>query len=725
MYATKYILSSSNELNEFIEVYLDFMGYSGPSIPITSAVDGLVLRCVTADQDRLSPILGMECMVNIFVDKNSSLSIYDLTASQDSQIRVTVYKDRNYTTNIFQGFVVVEDSVQPYLDPPFNISFRALDGLGLLKGVDFADTTGAIFAGAHTPLYWICQLLYKTDQILNIRSYFNIINSTFTSSTPIESFTISVDTFQTGVLQTSTDPTIDLIANEFDDCYTVLEMIVRCLRCRLFQQDGVWNLVSIWEYQNPNGYSYSEYTINAPVAGIVGYTRIATANNLKYDVQVGYDQVLHPVKEDATISLKLATKSIKLNYTYDQSLNKICNQGFIYGDADPTHDGTISSTIEDSTIIPVITFSYKAYQPFCWTIATGTFLGGDLSAVFPESAQTADVYIRNVLDDVGASENRYLVISSNTTVSNHARSSTFLVDVNDSLEISVDFRTYSNLEPITLQPLYILLDGDDGSKWGLGGSSPGFIKWWLLDSLYRFNGETPPYNNVSFGPGTSTTDWTTFTAYRDENNAILKVPVSGKCFIVLGGLQGNQGTECWFKNLSVTIHSYLQGSYTQLSGDFNYSASNQNIKQTEVDDVQISDSPKRYFKGALLQADGDSLMAPTWIRKGFPANVMRFTQLMENIMYNALYRQFNLIQGTIRGLTYTDASYNVKEAGFLNSYFFPDHPVPTKKFMLTSFENDYGTGQGTRIYAEILNDQNDNGQVLPDQFIFQYLFNNT
>ena len=197
-------------------------------------------------------------------------------------------------------------------------------------------------------------------------------------------------------------------------------------------------------------------------------------------------------------------------------------------------------------------------------------------------------------------------------------------------------------------------------------------------------------------------------------------PVSGDVEILFLYLRDQlpASTEYWFKNISITVIPFINGSFKPLKGDFNFSSSNQDIKQTLTEDVEISDSPKRYFKGAILQTDGKTLMPTTWIRDGIGGTARRFTQLMEQIMYNALYRQFQTIEGTFRGLTYVTIAYDVLEAGYLNSYYFTNHPVPTKKFMLTSFEKDYGTGKGRHVFVEILNDVNDTGQIEPDNYIF-------
>jgi hypothetical protein len=89
------------------------------------------------------------------------------------------------------------------------------------------------------------------------------------------------------------------------------------------------------------------------------------------------------------------------------------------------------------------------------------------------------------------------------------------------------------------------------------------------------------------------------------------------------------------------------------------------------------------------------------------------------------------IEGTFRGLTYVDNVdvSIVRMAGYLNSYFFSDHSTPTKKFILTSFDNNIATGQGRRVFVEILKDENDNGWADPQNgdttsgnYKFQYQF---
>jgi hypothetical protein len=731
MYATKYILSFNNDLNERYDIYFDFLNYVGATTQLAGTDDVLTIRCTAGDENKMEPILGKEALINISVEVDTPISIADLIAAHDNDIRVTVYRDQDFTKVDFQGFIVVEDNSQPFLDPPFTLSIRALDGLGLLKGVDLADTNNLLFVGNQSILSWIAQILYKTDQTLNLRVYFNFYESSFNQMLgALEQVYLNAITFSQGDAFNSTplDPSVDINSTSADDCYTALEKIVRCLRCRLFQEDGVWNLVSLFEYLNPAGFSYKEYAFGAPVNGIVPVSAFGTADNRDYTAVIGKNQAIHPVTEDQVYYLKIATKWIKLTYTYDQSQNKVCNQDFSEGDRNATYDAVINSSILDPSIQPPIDLTTQGYDLYCW----GHFNGTNVDVFqnpFPQNAPDKKAYIRSVLDSLDYEKERYVVLENTLTVS-YIQSSPFYLDVSDALAITLDVRTKNNHSGIPgLGEIYVLLTADDGTFWALNGAEgPGITDpesnkatWIQTNSQFRnsassFEG-TPSvgYEGVS---GSGTISWTNISA-GGYKPAI--TPVSGTVIILIGN-RSAYNDEFWYKNLQVTITPYLHGSYKALKGDYNFSSSALNIKQTEADDVEISDSPKRYFKGALLRANAD-LCTPTWSRKGVSES-FRFAQLMERIMVNHLCQMLAKLEGTWRGLVYVPADDNtvVRSNGFLNSYMFEDGPAPTKRFMCTSFEKDYGTGQWRGVFVETLIDRNDTGFLLPDTFKFSYIF---
>lgn len=722
------------------EIYFDFLNWTPTSpITLTGAENVLTLRSTAGDETKLTYIIGTEALIAIQVSENLEVSINDLIAQHDNDIRVTVYKDKDYTKAIFQGFIVVEDNNQPFLDPPFVLQVRALDGLGLLKGVDLVDLNTQPFVGSLSIIQWIAQILYKTDQTLNIRTYFNIFNGSYLESiSPLVETQLNAIAFLKAENPPTTDPSVDINALNQDDCYTALEKICRNFRCRLFQEDGVWNLVSLYEYLNPQGYSYFEFQLLTPVSGLVPVSQVATGNNFSYDVPLGKNEIIHPVQNDGLQFLKIATKWEKLTFTYNQAQNKICNQDLqnvTQAQRNTSYDQVISSAIIDPSIQPVVNLNTIGYEAYCWTHNDAVNTTGGLDAsVSPPLTPLNRGYIRVVNDALGYEIERFLVIESRSGYTSFFKASQFLLDVNDVLQISVSFRTKSGISGSGLFGFpyaIVLLQGTDGSYWALScAEGPGLSNpaanqatWVSVNSSWQNAFGNTPICQWALLPSDSTFNWQSATAGSlVTGGSLAKVPVSGTVYFhLLCALPS--GNETWYKTLNVNILSFLNGSYQQLKGDYNYVASNNNIKQTDDENVEISDSPKRYFKGALLQIDGKSLSTTSWHRKGISES-LRFTQAMAYIMYNHLYRIVKKVEGTFRGLTYRDnQDFSVtRQAGYINSYYFSDSDEPTKKYMLTSFEKNYATGEGRHVFVETLKDETDTGFVTPDNYTFNYIF---
>lgn len=742
-YKLKYILDFQNDLQELYEIYFEYKDYIGGFTKLIGAIDALQLRATGGDEDKLWPLLGTECIINIVVGKSvsegvvtddSTLTIFDLIATEDNQIKITVYRNRNYVEFVYQGFIVVEDNHQPFLDPPFTLQVRALDGLGLLKNVDMTTTTGELFQGLLSIEDWLGNILYKTGQTMNLRIYWPFYPVGSSENAPsLQDVFLDAVTFQTsqptqaGVI----DPTVDIFLQQAVDAYTALERIVRNLRCRLFQENGVWNLVSLWSYCDPAGFFFTELT-GILTAGVYHMTVVNQLQFQNYNINIGKKEILHLTDNDAELFLKLPTKWVKLNYTYDQSLNKICNEDLTQGAPAPSFDGTISSTIQDKTIQPPITFDTKGFDAFCFTHFDGGLASAGNPFAYPSTAPSANAYIRQVNDLLGFQYDRYLVLEAPSNPNTYVVATRMLIDQGDIIQMSFNWRTYANLSPslpTMFDVAWIYLYGDDGSFWALRCLADGAIagnptEWISVDSNFRrvSSGGSP---FVTTPEVTETDQWISVGV--NQNLTIgtiqaVKAPVNGRLEILFQ-FDPNPlgGTEAWFKDIQITILPYLAGSFRALRGDFNYEAFINDVKLTRTEAVEISDSPKRYFKGALVKSDNE-LIPTAWHRRGFTES-FRFQYLMERVMLTNLFPMKQKIEGTVRGVTYVNPQFKVLQSGFLNCYFFIDHPQsPTMKFILTSFDNDIGKGKGRRVFIEIQADQNDDGWAVPDDYIFQYLF---
>lgn len=734
MYNNKFIIQYTNDLGELIQIYIAYKDYSGSVTELVAATDCLTVKNTGGDEDKLFNICGLEAYLKFHIPEDDSISIDDFISEHDLDIQVSAFMNGQADRSIFQGFVVVEDNNEPFLDPPYVVEIRALDCLGLLKGVYFLDADGNPFSGKMSILGWLCQILYQTGQTLKLRTYFNLRNTSFANSgNPMEQAFIDIITFSEGSQTPVGDTDPADFSTGFVDYFTALDYITRNCRAKLFQENGCWHFVNLFEYINPDGYTYYEYDLGVPVSGIVPFTQTGAAQNENYDVIIAKKDVIMPIKTDQVKYLKLAYKSVELVYNYDQSLNKICNQDFAQGESNSSYDEVISSSIIDPSIFPVVNFNTFGYDAYCFDTFDGTIIDTVLIAAYPVNPATGQIFIREIQDELGYTTDRFLVIKQiigNVPVL--CRSQKMLIDVNDIIQVSLTWRLRNANGSGTFPTCFIYLYGDDGSHWAMNSLSEGNLPgnpttWFPVDANFRNTPTSEGSFFCSSQAGESSNIWRSpqFNVTHLTGDFFAKAPVSGQIEIIFISDQSQPaGQEVWIKDWSVTLLPYLKGAYRRLKGDYNFSSQTNNIKQTIKETVEISDSPKRYFKGALLSsATGLVLLPPSWTIPGLPGSLFRFTQAMEYIIFSHIYRMLYKIEGTFKGFVYIQPDLIItRMAGILNTFYFPDSKWPDKRFMCTSFERDYNTGQWRGVFVETRKDINDLGIKLPDSFIFAYLF---
>ncbi len=756
MYNTKFILGFQNEVGDTYEVFFNFKNYDGNITNIYGGDDALTIKSVTSDDDKLQPILGTQAIVKIHVGGlyddnpaapgqvgNLGISIMDFVATGDTEIQGIVYRNKNYDVPVFVGFVAVEDNSQPLQDPPFDFTVRLTDGLGLLKTQDMVTLQDPpqLYSGFYSVEFWVMNILAKTGLTLNCRFFFPFYYLTMDETrSSLSQVYLNAITFQQGEVTITTEAGVDVFQSETDDAYTALTKIATAFRCRVFQENGVWNFVSLFSHFDPNGWIYNEVGYDGLDAGLWFPYNVANGDFLDFTTTIGKNEFIVPVEEDAVLYLKMANKFVKLNYNYDQSLNKICNQSLILGDRDTDFDETISSTIIDPTIVPDFDFQCLGYDLFCFDhFDSNSHMGGNV-IIYPQQTALGNAFIREVDDELGYLFDRHLVLGETTNELTYLKTSQILVDTSDILQISFQWRTRVNVTPSgsgTFDVAAVYLTGTDGTFWALlcaNDGDPTFAgREWvqMTDSNFHDGGGNTRYCSTTVL--TDTVTWTEVSINQSKTVPLAKVPVSGyvEIFFVCIEDQLAGCSESWIKNINVTVLPYLKGTYKELRGDYNFSShlNSVDIKQSITEEIFISDSPKRYFKGALLDADGNVMLA-AWHRK-FMIEIVRFTQFMERIYWNQVNRVIRKIEGTFKGFIFRDTNFNELQAGFVNSYFFTDSPdFPFTRFMLTSFEKNYATGKGRFVFVECANGEATDPFIDPSDpalgiYKFDYLFKNT
>lgn len=675
-YNTKYKLEFTNEINDYIECFFDYYGYVGQVTSLMGAKDSTIKVTSTGtDDDVFYTPIGKELSVNFVIPEGAPFTIRDFISTNDKEIIVRVYANKDYSDPFFEGFVMVEDNSQPFFDSIKIVTLKATDQLALLQDIPFTDLDGDDIVQPLSIIDIFAQILYKTSATQNIRSYFSFAESSMQKKYDVASADALRETMQL------MRPYIG------KKCGEILQILCEEFKLKLFQQHGIWHLVNLYEYISPIGFSYVEYSYSTPANGLVPLNVIDSKVGVNYDMIIGSTKIIYPCNDDQILYFKLPLKSIKYQYNYDQTANKLCNQDIQPAGRLPQYDQTFMGQ-------PTL-----GYYAACWEYFRPT-------NSYPPSAVT---YLRMVNDNLGYQVDRYLVVGVHPAgyEPHYLNTSFFYIDKGDKINLQFQWRAtptgYPGSGNIIVAGMY--LDGDDGNRYvlhvGMNYTLGGLGARWQI--------ETTPVNKaltqilVQTGTDVTAVNFDSLDSYDSvgKKERIPPVPVSGKISFAFTNAQ-NDGQEYNFKGLQITLTPLINGAYSDIiAGDYNLTRSNANVKPAIDDTIVISDSPKRWFTGALLKvvpAPADfAITTPTWriSNVNTDSTQYRFTALMEKVMYQ-LKRNFQQkIEGTFKG--YTTTQYVT--TGYLNLYIFIDEETD-RKYMLTSYEFDLGTGQWRGVFVE-------------------------
>lgn len=138
-YGVKYILNagSKNNLNYIIEI--SEKDYTGGSTNIPLGVNPFAVNYYSNQDDVFNPIVGSELTFEI--DATDFSSLFDFYSDDDFKYLVKLYAttglNNYYDFLIWQGFLLIDQTQLPFTTGLKFASFKAADGLGLLKSINY------------------------------------------------------------------------------------------------------------------------------------------------------------------------------------------------------------------------------------------------------------------------------------------------------------------------------------------------------------------------------------------------------------------------------------------------------------------------------------------------------------------------------------------------------------------------------------------------------------
>jgi hypothetical protein len=458
----------------------------------------------------------------------------------------------------FRGFLVLDDCDEDFLDSDTSniITLIATDNIGLLKDEPLTDFDGNNPRGYYSIIQYLAWCLQKTGLYLKINVVHNVREINNPDKIMYESCELHSKSFEAEI-------------NESVDCYEVLEFILKN-DAFITQINGEWYVIR-WDELQDDVSINNIYTWQGIFEGYAPFGEILNTDpNIDPNIEALVFSGMRTF-----VKVQMPVKSIRLTYNYRYPREIIDNIDFSrseepYWTGDPTYEN-------DNEIVE------KRY-----TIDDWTFLKNNHLPVTTEG----EAYIQRWF--VNAYE------KERTIKLERFQPSTLLVESNpvplgegDKFTLSVDSKhsfNQSGSGSYSLAVMEVRLVGDDGTYWVLdgGGVNDEIPTWVQSNSAWSIA-------RYVFHYGSMAEDKTNFKTTTVEAPPL---PVDGLITISLQN-SSNWGDVMTFQNLRFTYQPYINGSYAKFNGQYSKISQDLDTKKVYEDEVYMSDSPKRLFKGAL------------------------------------------------------------------------------------------------------------------------------
>jgi hypothetical protein len=536
---------------------------------------------------------------------------------------------------ISRGLLRPDEGNSPFQDKPYEVTFRATNGLSLLKDIPLVDSDGNNFTGTHKLIEYIAGALKQTNLDLPIRVFCNYYNTAFANRV------ITNDMFNQAYLEYRTFMRDSI---EYVSCYEAL-MIILDKFCRIEYWNGMWLIKNIAELQySPGRNYYTDYNSS----GVLQTGGEDTTNQY----QIGKAVDLYPINEDQQIYSRFAIKSAKTVYNYEVWPEIPKNNKFERGTEFESGDATDEADVDNDGDTSEIIGTYKKFTIPDWEY--GKIDVFDL----PHPAMNTIpqiFYRRSIYNIFGVEINREIIGETDPTDdSNHAfwlRSEGIPVVKGGKINFSLDKRFQNNFGggSFTIPAvLYMVVGGDayylNNNYGGVGRSTAYWRKAVNLAGQLL----------IDYPAGSDTRDYASLSISSDP------IPFDGIFYIALqvNGPTSSTGDNQYYKNISFEYTPFVADGYVQVKGDYWIRSQNKVFPDVDENEVRISDSPQKVFKGALLKSNGD-LITPEWFRYGANTNpfstnplseLRHFKELLNISRFNHNYRRMYALDGSFNGL---------------------------------------------------------------------------
>jgi hypothetical protein len=661
-YSYKQKIASSSQQVQVTLFQKSSLGSGTPVITqLVASKPAFRVNVIDNDKDKFKSVRGKQATLMFKPQTGITASTFSSGADDEWIVEAVVVSTGFF---LFKGFLIMDDHQQSFLpvSHQYDIELTATDNLGTLKEVPLTDDSGLYIRGYKKIIEVIAQCLRKTGLQLDIIVRDSWMEESQTTFGPACNVTyLQMKTFEKDI-------------NEAVDCYTALEIIFG-YRLSIKQYNGTWWVENIDEKTTNQAYLFRfDYT-----GTYVGQEPLAY-----YIEAIGKAEEIKLLNKDAVLSYTRPVKYSKLTYRYEFPREIIDNIDYSRGTFVSFDTGTLTAT----------------YSIADWTLKAGT--------IGTPATVTRSAYIKKTYSDINQTyeKSRHIVITTGTT-SHWLESNPLPISQNDKFTVSVDFALPSNISGSTISyyGIGVLLIADDGTKW-IYGSRPvvGDYKWTL------YTGASVDDSRLIYAAlNNNDTDE---TQWNNIGGDVPPAPVSGDLFIRLIAYNGN---EIKYSNLQFNYDPYINGDYSKYGGHSFKIEQSGNYKANIDEVVQLGDSPKKLFKGAMFKlVAGKYVLTGNWfaggdlLRQGivppYPPDdiyLHPFGWLQIYAVWNQYNRRMIELSGSATGLKLDNVPPDLIDTYQVIATTDAGTQVTTdKEFMLVGMEQDYQEGNWNLSLSE-------------------------
>lgn len=465
-------------------------------------------------------------------------------------------------------------------------------------------------------------------------------------------------------------------AQTYNNCYYILEGLMKRFNCTLFQAKGVWNIVH-WDELRYDGYEVPGFAYDSDF-NLLG----AIFLNEKSMIFAGYDIFQVGIGENTLAQAGLNHRLFR-PYNFDMETFNFRQPLQILRNFDLQTLGNLINTFTTGSGPSLKTFN--DYTVTWWVTSTRLDAGN------------GTFFVRVTLDSIGNEIDRFLVVTRDV------KSYKIEVAKGDIFKYSFTFRTEdSQPGPITLQIYIELTDGTTTNYYHNDGTWSTGVGW-----------------GYDIPTGDNSNQWHSVTIDNSILPGTSEIPFDGLlyCYLRVADLSGTvHGT--YYKDIRFDYTPLINES-TKITGQTHKNSQVPQPKNNENLEIIVDDSPRNSVAGTLFLSSMTGVLQDRTVQwflndPSTPEKLGNLTTF-EVLYWRRIVR--SILEGTYCGLVSADSGGNhISMLGVFNYTFFPG-----LNYIFGKLDIDYKNNHCTGTLSEIFDD----GEVDSDlaaTYIFNYLY---